>query len=320
MPLRSTPVTDFSSVPKGKTSACGATRGQVVGFPCDQPAGLAGTESPVVIAAFEGWNDAGEAASDAVEHLRGGLGGASSWPSSTRRTTTTSRSTGPTVGVDEDGSRAARGRTTRLLRGPPAPLGSRRRPARRRDRAQHAVAGVLPASCSDWHRGGRRQPGGRRSARCWPTSRTPGRSRSPAPRPTLSSGRALGLEQSRYEGPTGIVGVLQDACAQRGLPDGVLLGRRAALRRAAPLPQGHAGAARTASRTCSTYPIPLGDLPEEPGPGSAASTSWPPRTPRSPSTSLARGGQRTPTDLPEASGDAIAREFERYLRRREQDD
>ena len=40
----------------------------------------------------------------------------------------------------------------------------------------------------------------------------------------------LGLSASRYEGPTGIVGVLHDACRQRGHPLGEPLGGRAALR------------------------------------------------------------------------------------------
>ena len=35
---------------------------------------------PVMIAAFEGWNDAGDAATTAVEHLDGGLGRASRSP------------------------------------------------------------------------------------------------------------------------------------------------------------------------------------------------------------------------------------------------
>ena len=40
----------------------------------------------------------------------------------------------------------------------------------------------------------------------------------------------LGLQLSRYEGPTGIVGVLHDACRAAGLPLGEPLVGRAALR------------------------------------------------------------------------------------------
>jgi hypothetical protein len=44
--------------------------------------------------------------------------------------------------------------------------------------------------------------------------------------------------------------------------------------------------------------------------------SSPSRTRRSPSTCKTLEEAKDATDLPEASGDAIAREFERYLRRR----
>ena len=66
----------------------------------------------------------------------------------------------------------------------------------------------------------------------------------PHTRPTQVTGTSydpesaarFGLEKSRYEGPTGIVGVLQDACVATGIPGGVVLGRRAALRVAAAEP------------------------------------------------------------------------------------
>ena len=63
--------------------------------------------------------------------------------------------------------------------------------------------------------------------------------------------------------------------------------------------------------------VPLLIWSSAPAPGSARSTSWPPATRTSPNTCV-RSSQREPeTELPEASGDAIAREFERYLRRRD---
>ena len=55
------------------------------------------------------------------------------------------------------------------------------------------------------------------SARCSATCRTPAACASPAPRPTPSSSATLGLVPSRYEGPTGIVGVLHDACRDAGI-------------------------------------------------------------------------------------------------------
>ena len=73
----------------------------------------------------------------------------------------------------------------------------------------------------------------------------------PHTRPTPVTGTAYdaesaaryGLERSRYEGPTGIVGVLQDACVRGRHPGDLVLGRRAALRVAAAEPEGDARAA-----------------------------------------------------------------------------
>ena len=55
----------------------------------------------------------------------------------------------------------------------------------------------------------------------------------------------LKLEPATYEGPTGIVGVLNDACTPAGRPGCLVLGGGAALPAAAAVPQGHAGAARS---------------------------------------------------------------------------
>ena len=47
-------------------------------------------------------------------------------------------------------------------------------------------------------------------------TRTPALSRCPGP-PTPESARFFGLQESRYEGPTGIAGVFQDACVTAGI-------------------------------------------------------------------------------------------------------
>ena len=95
-----------------------------------------------------------------------------------------------------------------------------------------------------------------------------------------------------------------------------MLGRGPALRRAAALAQGDAGAAAPSSRSCSTLTVPHGDLAEE-------ARAWERGVDE-----LAESDEEVAeyvqcleeaqdtADLPEASGDAIAREFERYLRRR----
>ena len=58
----------------------------------------------------------------------------------------------------------------------------------------------------------------------------------------------LGLEPPTYEGPTGIVGVLHDACARRRHAERVAVGRRAALRRRGAEPEGLARARCAGSR------------------------------------------------------------------------
>ena len=268
---------------------------------------------PVLIAAFEGWNDAGEAATRRGRAPRARSGTPSRSPSSTPRTTTTSRSTGRRRRSTDDGEPRDRLADHPALGGPRRRARPRRRPGPRH-RAEHALADVLqraprrspPSSASSWSS---------RSARCWPTPRTPGRSRSAAPSSDPALARALELEPSRYEGPTGIVGVLQDACARAGHPGAVALGGGPALRRAAAVPEGHPRAAAPLEDLLD-IPSRSATCPRRPGPGSAASTSWPPRTTRSPSTSARSRRPSDTADLPEASGEAIAREFERYLRRR----
>ena len=64
--------------------------------------------------------------------------------------------------------------------------------------------------------------------------------------------RELDLQGSRYEGPTGVVGVLHDACRAGRDPVGVALGGGSPLRLADPVAAGREGAVRPARRRCST--------------------------------------------------------------------
>ena len=170
---------------------------------------------PLLIAAFEGWNDAGDAATAARRAPRAGLGRRSRWPSSTPRTTTTSRSTGRPSSPVDDGRRRVTWPTTRVSVRPAA----RPRPRRRagpRHRAQHALAAVR-------RRAARAVPRARRRAGRHPrraAGRHPAHPAGAGDRDGVDRGRRgpLKLEQSRYEGPTGIVGVFQDACTRLGIP------------------------------------------------------------------------------------------------------
>jgi len=126
----------------------------------------------------------------------------------------------------------------------------------------------------------------------------------------------LKLEPSTYEGPTGIVGVLQDACARLDIPAVSFWAAVPHYLPQAPCPKGTL-ALLTQVEDLLELAIPLGDLPEE-------SRAWERGV-----AELAEEDEdvaeyvrsleesKDTADLPEASGEAIAREFERYLKRRE---
>ncbi len=101
----------------------------------------------------------------------------------------------------------------------------------------------------------------------------------------------LNLEVSSYEGPTGIVGVFQDACVNEDLPAVSYWPRCRTTwpsRRAPRRPWRWC----TGSRSCSRYRSRWASSPMTPGRGSAASTSSPRTTRTSPSTCAPRGVPR----------------------------
>ncbi len=193
----------------------------------------------IVVAAFEGWNDAGDAASDALEHLDADLGGRAARRDRRRGLL---RLPGQPAGDPADRRRDPRAGVAvdADLALPPA----RQRPRHRADarrRAEHALAHVLRRAAGDRRqaqRGHRRHP--RRAAGRHP-AHPPGAGLGRGLLPRL--GEAFGLEETRYEGPTGIAGVFQDACVAGGHPGGDVLGGRPALRVAAAEPEGDGGAA-----------------------------------------------------------------------------
>ena len=83
----------------------------------------------------------------------------------------------------------------------------------------------------------------------------------PHTRPVRLSGSAsdpelavrLGVRPTKYEGPTGIVGVLNTVCKERGARDGESLGQRPALHLGHREPEGDAGPG-AAGRACSWAP------------------------------------------------------------------
>jgi hypothetical protein len=127
--------------------------------------------------------------------------------------------------------------------------------------------------------------------------------------------RRLGLDQSRYEGPTGIVGVFNDACVQAGLPTVSLWAAVPHYVAQPPCPKATLALLRNLEDVIEV-PIPYGDLVEmaqawERGVDQLAEED-------SEVADYVRTleRQKDEAELPEASGEAIAREFERYLRHR----
>jgi proteasome assembly chaperone (PAC2) family protein len=146
---------------------------------------------------------------------------------------------------------------------------------------------------------------------------------SPHSRPVPVSGtaadadtaRRLGLEQSTYEGPTGIVGVFNDACIRAGLPSVSLWAAVPHYVAQPPCPKATLALLRNLEDVLD-LPMPYGDLAEmavawERGVDQLAEED-------SEVAEYVRTleRQKDEADLPEASGEAIAREFERYLRHR----
>lgn len=141
----------------------------------------------------------------------------------------------------------------------------------------------------------------------------------PIPVTCSASTRALadrhGVEVTSYEGPTGIVGVLADDCSRAGLD---VLSLWAAVPHYVASPPNPKAQLALLQRLedIADIAIDVGELPElarawERGVAELLESD-------EDIADYVRGLEedQDETELPEASGDAIAREFERYLRRR----
>jgi len=127
--------------------------------------------------------------------------------------------------------------------------------------------------------------------------------------------QVLNLEPTRYEGPTGILGVLQDACSKAGMETVSLWAAVPHYVAQPPSPKATLALLHRVEDILDVN-VPLGELPEQ-------SRAW-----ENGVNELAEQDtevadyvrtleeQKDAAELPEASGESIAREFERYLRRR----
>ena len=125
----------------------------------------------------------------------------------------------------------------------------------------------------------------------------------------------LQVEPVDYQGPTGIVGVLQDACTAKGISAVSLWAAVPHYVAQPPSPKATLSLLRGVEDVLDV-PLPLGDLPDEARAWERGVDELAEQDAEVAEYVKALEEAKDATDLPEASGDAIAREFERYLRRR----
>src|SRR5665647_2912238 len=127
---------------------------------------------------------------------------------------------------------------------------------------------------------------------------------------------ALGLDASTYEGPTGIVGVLQHEATRRGM-------RGLSVWAAVPHYVAHPPSPKATVALLVRLEellgeaIPLGDLPEDAEAWQHGVDELAVEDSEIAEYIAQLEEAKDTVELPEATGEAIAREFERYLRRRD---
>ena len=270
--------------------------------------------SPVVIAAFEGWNDAADAASGLVDHLIeqwkadviGAIDPEEFYDFQVNR---------PIIATDVNGYRRLTWPTTRIAVARPAEL----------ERDVILVRGIEPNM--KW-----RQFCAELLAACDDLGAelvvTMGAllADTPHTRPIPVTGTAtepelvdrLKLEQSTYEGPTGIVGVFQDACVRLDVPAVSYWAAVPHYVAQPPCPKATLALLGQLEELLEA-PMPIGDLADDAKAWERGVDELAAEDEDVADYVRALEETRDTAELPEASGEAIAREFERYLKRRDTD-
>jgi proteasome assembly chaperone (PAC2) family protein len=277
---------------------------------------LSSTKSPILIAAFEGWNDAGDAASTALEHLQ------LNWDAKPLAEIDPDdyydfQVSRPTVRLVDGVTRRVEWPTTRLTVCRPEGL----------DHDVVLVHGPEPnlrwrAFCDELLAHAERLGVSTvvmLGALLADTAHT---------RPIPITGTAydadaaarFGLEHSHYEGPTGIVGVLQDACVKAGLPAVSMWAAVPHYVSHPPSPKATLALLRKLEDVLDVR-IPMGALPEQAEEWQQTVTEMANEDDEVSEyvRSLEERGDAE-IRLDEISGDKLAAEFERYLRRHRPDD
>ena len=266
---------------------------------------------PVLLAAFEGWNDAGSAVTQALEHLDE-VWGADEVDELDPEEYHDFQVNRPVIGFGADGQRTITGPTTTVSVAT-TPTG----------RTVVIVHGIEPSM--RWRRycaelldiaaglGVRTVVSLGALLADVPHTR---------PIPVTASSddpdvrQHLDLEPNTYEGPTGIVGVLQHQAQARGL-------RALSLWAAVPHYVAHPPSPKATLAVLQRLEqllgetVPMGELPDD-------AQAWQHGVDELAGEDAEIGEYvrqleeaKDTADLPEASGEAIAQEFERYLRRRD---
>ena len=267
--------------------------------------------APVLVAAFEGWNDAGEAASGVIEHLT------AAWDPL------------PVAAIDPEDFydfqvtrpvvELSGGRTERLIW--PTTRLSRARPEGI-DRDIVLVHGIEPNMrwrrfCDELVQGFAELHAemiillGALLADAPHTRPVPISGSVSEPRLAAE----LSMQPVDYKGPTGIVGVLQQACGESGLNAVSLWASVPHYVAQPPNPKATLALLRGIEDIVDIT-LPLADLPDQARAWERGVDELAQQDTEVAEYVRALEDQRDATELPEASGDAIAREFERYLRRR----
>ena len=273
--------------------------------------GIGKLTSPVIIAAFEGWNDAGEAASGVINHL------SLAWQA------TEVGAIDPEDYYDFQVTRpvteVAEGRTERLVWPTTRLLAAKQETT---DRDLLLLRGIEPnmrwrGFCSELVTAFSALEIelvvllGALLADS-PHTR-------PVPVATAASDPELAAdlraEPVDYKGPTGIVGVLQHACADAGIPAVSLWASVPHYVAQPPSPKATLALIRGLEDVLDVS-LPLADLPQEARAWERGVDELAEQDTEVADYVRTLEEAKDATDLPEASGDAIAREFERYLRRR----
>jgi predicted ATP-grasp superfamily ATP-dependent carboligase len=131
--------------------------------------------------------------------------------------------------------------------------------------------------------------------------------------PTLAA--QLHVDPVDYKGPTGIVGVLQHACATAGIPTVSLWAAVPHYVAQPPSPKATLALLRGVEDILDMT-LPLADLPDDARAWERGVDELADADAEVADYVRTLEEAKDATDLPEATGDAIAREFERYLRRR----